>query len=74
MAFYYYYFILNFTQKKGNLKRDNKCICAITDYFRFLCTYDLQWYPFDIQNCQLQLTMFGKSGDFSTLGKYFNYF
>ncbi|XP_023347845.1 uncharacterized protein LOC111716606, partial [Eurytemora carolleeae] len=34
---------------------------------RFLCTYDLQWYPFDIQNCQLQLTMFGKSGDFSTL-------
>ena len=36
--------------------------------FRFLCQYDLRWYPFDIQNCQLQLTMFGKSGDFSTLG------
>ncbi|XP_023345924.1 uncharacterized protein LOC111714922 isoform X2 [Eurytemora carolleeae] len=34
---------------------------------RFLCQYDLQWYPFDIQNCQLQLTMFGKSGDFATL-------
>lgn len=41
------------------------------DIFRFLCTYNFQWYPFDIQNCQLQLTMFGKSGDFSTLGKEF---
>ncbi|XP_023329745.1 gamma-aminobutyric acid receptor subunit beta-like [Eurytemora carolleeae] len=42
---------------------------------RFLCQYDLRWYPFDIQNCQLQFTMFGESGDFSTLeSKLLNFF
>ena len=36
---------------------------------RFLCTYRLQWYPFDIQNCKLIFKMKGKSGDFAELGK-----
>ena len=37
--------------------------------FRFLCSYLLQWYPFDVQNCQLIFKMKGKSGDFAELGK-----
>ena len=36
---------------------------------RFLCDYDMAWYPFDIQLCQLNLVMKGKSGDFADLGK-----
>ncbi len=38
-------------------------------FLRFLCTYRLQWYPFDLQNCQLIFRMQGKSGDFAELGK-----
>ncbi|XP_023321489.1 acetylcholine receptor subunit alpha-type unc-38 [Eurytemora carolleeae] len=42
---------------------------------RFLCKYDLRWYPFDIQICQLRLSMFGESGDFSALEpKLLNFF
>ncbi|XP_023323855.1 uncharacterized protein LOC111697908 [Eurytemora carolleeae] len=54
---------------------ENKIILSRFYNTRFLCTYNFQWYPFDIQNCQLQLTMFGKSGDFSTLeAKILNFF
>ena len=44
-------------------------LITIAFFCRFLCTYRLQWYPFDIQNCKLIFKMKGKSGDFAELGK-----
>ena len=34
---------------------------------RFLCNYEMQWYPFDVQHCTLKLSMKGKSSDFARL-------
>ena len=34
---------------------------------RFICNYEMQWYPFDVQSCTLRLSMKGKSSDFSKL-------
>ena len=34
---------------------------------RFLCNYEMQWYPFDVQSCTLKLSMKGKSSDFARL-------
>ena len=34
---------------------------------RFLCNYEMNWYPFDVQSCSLKLSMKGKSSDFSEL-------
>ena len=34
---------------------------------RFICNYNMQWYPFDIQVCDLTLSLKGKSSDFARL-------
>jgi len=34
---------------------------------RFICNYQMQWYPFDVQRCKLVLAMQGKSSDFARL-------
>ena len=34
---------------------------------RFICNYEMQWYPFDVQSCTLKLSMKGKSSDFARL-------
>ena len=34
---------------------------------RFICNYEMKWYPFDIQKCTLRLAMLGKSSDFAQL-------
>ena len=34
---------------------------------RFLCSYNMEMYPFDIQKCHLLFSMKGKSGDFAQL-------
>ena len=30
----------------------------------FLCEYDMAWYPFDLQRCELNFEPFGNSGDY----------
>ena len=32
---------------------------------RFICHYNMQWYPFDVQVCHLTLSLKGKSSDFA---------
>ncbi|XP_023325055.1 uncharacterized protein LOC111698837 [Eurytemora carolleeae] len=56
-----------YTNREYYRGSENKITLSRFYNTRFLCQYNLQWYPFDIQNCQLRLTMFGKSGDFATL-------
>lgn len=31
---------------------------------RFLCSYDMAWYPFDLQRCELLLEPFGNTGEY----------
>ena len=47
--------------------RDNSMTMTRFYNIRFICNYEMQWYPFDIQRCQLKLAMLGKSSDFSRL-------
>ena len=34
---------------------------------RFLCHYEMQWYPFDTQSCEMRLDFRGKTFDFARL-------
>jgi len=41
----------------------------------FLCEYDMAWYPFDLQQCQLNFEPFGNSGDYVLfINKDINYY
>ena len=33
----------------------------------FICRYDMAWYPFDVQRCQLTMKPFGKTGKYISL-------
>ena len=33
----------------------------------FICEYDMAWYPFDVQSCQLSFTPFGNTGEYIVL-------
>ena len=42
---------------------------------RFLCSYDMAWYPFDLQRCELLLKPFGNTGKYIYLvNSEINYF
>ena len=42
---------------------------------RFLCSYDMAWYPFDLQRCELLLKPFGNTGKYVFLvNSSVNYF
>ena len=47
--------------------RDNSMTMTRFYNIRFICNYQMQWYPFDIQQCQLKLAMLGKASDFARL-------
>ena len=47
--------------------QDNKIMLTRFYNIRFLCTYNMNWYPFDLQTCSLILQMKGKGGDFAAL-------
>ena len=41
----------------------------------FLCEYDMAWYPFDLQRCELNFEPFGNSGDYVVfINKEINYY
>ena len=41
----------------------------------FICSYDMAWYPFDLQRCELLFKPFGNSGEYVCfVNKYINYF
>ena len=46
---------------------DNKLTLSRFYNIRFLCLYNMNWYPFDIQKCSLILQMKGKGKDFADL-------
>ena len=47
--------------------KDNSMTMTRFYNIRFICNYEMQWYPFDIQRCQLKLAMLGRSSDFAQL-------
>ena len=42
---------------------------------RFICSYNMAWYPFDLQRCELLLKLFGNTGEYvSLVNTSINYF
>ena len=50
-------------QKFGG--QENSLILSRFYNTRFICHYNMQWYPFDVQVCYLSLSLKGKSSDFA---------
>ena len=46
---------------------DNSMTMSRFYNIRFICNYQMQWYPFDVQKCKLILAMQGKTSDFTQL-------
>ena len=41
----------------------------------FICSYDMAWYPFDLQRCELMFKPFGNSGEYVRfVHRFINYY
>ena len=42
---------------------------------KFICSYDMAWYPFDLQRCELMFKPFGNSGEYVRfVHRFINYY
>ena len=54
---------------------DNPIMFSRKYTINFLCEYDMAWYPFDLQRCELNFEPFGNSGDYVVfINKEINYY
>ena len=55
-------------ENRHSYKGDENDITLSRFYnIRFLCYYNMKWYPFDVQTCSIVLKLKGKGGDFASL-------